>query len=93
MNDLQERTIPAQEGWSIHIYNGNRHLLCTVGPSHGWAFGLGILTGGLMLLTFSNLRWPSSTNISTPDTTPSNSLPSPETTDSSSLKPSIFWFE
>jgi len=36
---------PAQEGWAIHIYSRDRHLLCTLDPSHCWTFIAGLALG------------------------------------------------
>ncbi|NJN76007.1 MAG: hypothetical protein HC796_07100 [Synechococcaceae cyanobacterium RL_1_2] len=36
-------------GWSIHIYRGDRRLLCALYPSHGWVFLIGIILGCLMM--------------------------------------------
>lgn len=32
-------------GWSVQIYSHDRRLLCSLYPSHGWAFFMGILLG------------------------------------------------
>jgi len=93
MYDLKERAVQTKEGWSIHVYNSNRHLLCAIGPSHGWAFGLGTLVGGLVLIIFSNLPWSNSTGMPATVTPTGQTLPSPKSPDSTSPQPSIFWFE
>lgn len=33
------------DGWIIQVYSGDRRLLCSIYPSHGWAFFIGILLG------------------------------------------------
>lgn len=55
MKTLKVKPPPTSEGWSIHVYDGDRHLCCTIEPSHGWALGIGIGTGILMSVLFSNL--------------------------------------
>ncbi|MEO0408823.1 MAG: hypothetical protein AAF289_15880 [Cyanobacteria bacterium P01_A01_bin.135] len=42
MQKLQDRV---DEGWSVHIYDRKRHLLCTFEPSHAWVFLLGGVLG------------------------------------------------
>jgi hypothetical protein len=34
-----------QEGWAIHVYDRERHLLFTLDPSHGWMLLLGVVLG------------------------------------------------
>jgi hypothetical protein len=34
-----------QEGWAIHVYDRDRHLLFTLDPSHGWMLLLGVVLG------------------------------------------------
>ncbi|MEL6495902.1 MAG: hypothetical protein AAFQ41_12400 [Cyanobacteria bacterium J06623_7] len=34
-----------KEGWSIHVYDRDRHLRFILEPSHAWAFGWGIGAG------------------------------------------------
>ncbi|MGB3612953.1 MAG: hypothetical protein WBA10_04100 [Elainellaceae cyanobacterium] len=52
MKKLQE---PVEEGWSIHVYDCKRHLLCTLEPSHGWVFVFGCLFGLLVAIAWGNL--------------------------------------
>ncbi|MGB3310385.1 MAG: hypothetical protein WBG32_04530 [Nodosilinea sp.] len=35
----------SQEGWAIHVYDCDRHLLFTLQPSHGWMLLLGMVLG------------------------------------------------
>ncbi len=55
MKTLKVKPPPTSEGWSIHVYDGDRHLCCTIEPSHGWALSIGIVAGILMSVLFSNL--------------------------------------
>lgn len=52
MNKLQN---PVDEGWSVHIYDRRRRLLCSLEPSHGWTFLLGCLLGLGLAITWTNL--------------------------------------
>ncbi|MGB3613457.1 MAG: hypothetical protein WBA10_06635 [Elainellaceae cyanobacterium] len=47
-----------QEGWAIHIYNRDRHLLCTLDPSHGWTFVAGLILGLTVAVVGYNLPDP-----------------------------------
>lgn len=47
MKKLQEHL---DEGWSVQIYDGNRHLLFSLYPSHVWAFLAGLLLGFILAL-------------------------------------------
>ncbi len=44
MKDLKVKA-PVSEGWAVHIYDGDRHLRCTLESSHGWAFATGLGLG------------------------------------------------
>jgi hypothetical protein len=60
------------EGWVVHVYGRDRRLLCSLEPSHGWIFIIG-LAMGLILglgLAAASLR-------SEPPTRQSPSLPAP----------------
>ncbi|PZO39558.1 MAG: hypothetical protein DCF21_07555 [Leptolyngbya sp.] len=46
---------PAQEGWAIHIYSRDRNLLCSLEPSHLWAFAAGAALGLLVAVIGYNL--------------------------------------
>jgi hypothetical protein len=37
-------------GWSIQVYSRDRRLLCSLYPSHGWAFFAGIILGFFVAL-------------------------------------------
>ena len=53
-----------ETGWTIHIYNRQRQLLCTLDPSHGWAVATGMVIwiavscGWLQSLNAPNLQFP-----------------------------------
>ncbi len=49
----QQETI--NEGWSIQIYSGNRRLICSLEPSHGWTFFAGCILGILMTVILFNI--------------------------------------
>lgn len=51
---------PVDEGWSVHIYDRQRRLLCTLEPSHGWIFLLGCIFGLLLATAWGNMAPPSS---------------------------------
>ncbi|PSR15390.1 hypothetical protein C8255_23050 [filamentous cyanobacterium CCP3] len=44
-----------QEGWAIYVYNCDRRLLCTLEPSHGWAFTAGLALGLMLAIIGYNL--------------------------------------
>jgi hypothetical protein len=46
-NQLQEAL---DSGWSVQIYSRDRRLLCSLYPSHGWAFFMGIVLGFVVAL-------------------------------------------
>lgn len=33
------------QSWIIHVYGPNRRLVCTLDPSHGWVFAVGLVLG------------------------------------------------
>lgn len=47
MRKLDKEDI-VNEGWSVQIFSGDRRLLCSLEPSHGWVFLLGFILGGLV---------------------------------------------
>ncbi|MEM8806632.1 MAG: hypothetical protein AAGF01_11450 [Cyanobacteria bacterium P01_G01_bin.38] len=61
------------EGWTVHVYDRNRRLRCTLDTSHGWVFGTGVGLGILVALLGVNLNL--STNA--PTSEPPISSPSP----------------
>jgi len=52
MNKLKS---PVDEGWSVHIYDRQRRLLCALEPSHGWTFLLGWGAGLICAIVWVNL--------------------------------------
>ncbi|WP_072016130.1 hypothetical protein [Leptolyngbya sp. KIOST-1] len=56
-----------QEGWAVHVYDRDRHLLFTLDPSHGWM----LLLGGVLGFTIAVAGY------LPPATAPDVSLPSP----------------
>jgi hypothetical protein len=44
------------KGWSIQVYSSDRRLICSLYPSHGWAFLAGIVVGFIVSLTALNSR-------------------------------------
>ncbi|WP_421654795.1 hypothetical protein [Leptothermofonsia sp. ETS-13] len=62
------------DGWVIHIYGGDRRLLCSLYPSHGWAFLTGIGLGFILALLSldSQIIAQSSPSVSTPVSAPLN---------------------
>jgi len=55
-------------GWSLQLYSGDRQLLFSLHPSHGWAFLAGICLGFLMAFISFNVpsKPHSSSSISAP---------------------------
>ena len=49
---------PVDEGWSVHIYDRQRRLLCALEPSHGWTFLLGCTVGLVLTLAWVNVARP-----------------------------------
>ncbi len=56
-------TSAANEGWAIHIYDGDRHLRCTLDSSHGWVFGFGLGMGFIAALVGTNLILPANSKV------------------------------
>mgnify|MGYP003565742209 CR=1 FL=1 len=61
-------------GWTIHIYDRQRKLVCTLNPSHGWSFAAGTAVGLLLAVIGFNLSTPqvppSPVDFSAPKTAP-----------------------
>ncbi len=55
---------PVDEGWSVHIYDRQRRLLCALESSHIWTFLLGCTFGLLLAVVWGNLAQPSSRSTS-----------------------------
>lgn len=51
---------PVGEGWSVHIYDRQRRLLCALEPSHVWIFLLGCTFGLVLAVVWGNLAQPTS---------------------------------
>lgn len=66
MHKLYKPQDTVDEGWSIHVYDHRRRLLCSLEPSHGWTFLLGCLLGLGLAITWVNLAQ------STPRTPPAS---------------------
>ncbi|MBF2048838.1 MAG: hypothetical protein IGS54_15995 [Elainella sp. C42_A2020_010] len=54
MRKLTGSQLDVNEGWAVHVYGGDRRLLCSFGSSHCWLFVLGLVAGGL--LTAASIR-------------------------------------
>jgi hypothetical protein len=63
-----ERTLDS--GWTVHVYNRQRQLLCTLTPSHGWSFVAGTVTGILLAVIGFNLSTPQMVNSLPEETAP-----------------------
>ena len=61
MNKTKEKPSTG-EGWSIHVYDSDRHLRFILEPSHIWAFTGGIGFGLLVAILWSALASHSSLN-------------------------------
>ncbi|WP_416674347.1 hypothetical protein [Egbenema bharatensis] len=64
-------------GWSIQIYSRDRRLLCSLDPSHGWMFLIGVVLGFIIALvslsgqvSAQSLPTASSSSFSAPITAP-----------------------
>jgi hypothetical protein len=57
-------------GWTVHIYNRQRQLLCTLNPSHGWSFAAGAVVGILLAIVGFNLSSSQMAQPLTEDITP-----------------------
>jgi hypothetical protein len=71
MRKLSGDRIDINEGWAVHVYAGDRRLLCSFNLSHCWFFLIGLAVGGL-LTAASIQREPSSaqTSFSVPNPAP-----------------------
>ncbi|MEM6253558.1 MAG: hypothetical protein AAF821_11605 [Cyanobacteria bacterium P01_D01_bin.156] len=54
---------PVDEGWSVHIYDRQRRLLCALEPSHGWIFLLGCAFGLVLAIIWFNVAPNSETTV------------------------------
>ena len=55
---LAPSTTSIREGWSIHVYDQERRLRCTIEPSHARALGLGIVLGIFVTIVITNINLP-----------------------------------
>ncbi|MCH9056630.1 hypothetical protein L5470_11140 [Synechococcus sp. PCC 6717] len=62
------------EGWLVHVYSGDRRLLCVLDSSHAWTFLLGCGVGILLALGWFNLAKYSPSTTYVPATTPPQGL-------------------
>ena len=69
------------EGWSVHVYDSDRHLRFTLEPSHIWAFSWGTGVGLLVAIVWSALH---SASLNTNHL--NNLSPTPETSSQESLR-------
>jgi len=69
---MNRSTHPLKEspdnGWSVQIYSRDRHLLCSLYPSHGWTLLIGIALGFSLALV--GLRGQLTTRPSSPKPAP-----------------------
>lgn len=79
------------EGWAIHIYDGDRHLRCTLDSSHGWVFGLGMGLGIIAAVIATNLVLPAYSKEAEHPSASTISLP--EVDSDHSVKDSMFWID
>ncbi|NBD32238.1 MAG: hypothetical protein GVY17_04515 [Cyanobacteria bacterium] len=63
------------EGWSIQIYGRDRHLLCSLYPSHGWVFFAGFLLGLLITLMIAGQHPNQGSSFTSPSSKPSTPNP------------------
>ena len=55
MKATKLRPSTTKEGWSVHVYDQERRLRCTIEPSHCWALGLGLALGVFITLGITSL--------------------------------------
>lgn len=84
-------TSAANEGWAIHIYDGDRHLRCTLDSSHGRAFGFGLGLGIIAAVVGTNLILPASSKVV--ERPPAHTSSLPAAASQHSAKDSIFWID
>ncbi|WP_008319569.1 hypothetical protein [Leptolyngbya sp. PCC 6406] len=53
--NLRTRFDNTSEGWLLHIYSGDRRLLCVLDSSHAWTFLWGVFFGLLLAVGWGNL--------------------------------------
>ena len=62
MQDTKVKSIASvDEGWSVHVYDRDRHLRCTIDASHCRAFMVGLGTGLLFAIVGMKLVIPEMT--------------------------------
>jgi hypothetical protein len=65
---MNKTTDPSQtvisQGWSVHVYGSDRRLLCSLYPSHGWAFFVGIVLGFILALISLHSKIPVKSSVS-----------------------------
>lgn len=57
-----------QEGWMIHVYGGDRRLLCSLEASHIWFFIGGLVVGLFLAGIVASSQRPATTPTPTPNT-------------------------
>ena len=76
-------TPTANEGWAVHIYDGDRHLRCTLDHSHGRVFGFGLALGIIAAVVGTNLVLPANSKVAE----------RPPAASYHSAKDSMFWID
>lgn len=93
MKTLKVTPPPTSEGWSVHVYDGDRHLCCTLEPSHGWALGIGVGVGIFISILFSNLAVTVNSQEPTDSQPPKRTLPSTAESSTGNPMPSWRWID
>lgn len=71
-------TAAVNGGWAVHVYDGDRHLRCTLDPSHSphsRAFGFGLVSGIIAAVIGANLALPANSSVADSPPAPTSSLP------------------
>lgn len=53
MSKLKQSLSEMNQGWIVNIYGGDRRLLCSLEPSHAWAFAVGLIVGGVAMVNWT----------------------------------------
>ncbi|EDX86890.1 hypothetical protein S7335_4597 [Synechococcus sp. PCC 7335] len=61
-NDPKLKTVSVDEGWSVHVYDRDRRLCCTLDASHARTFVVGLGMGLLFSIVGMRLVAPQTTS-------------------------------
>lgn len=89
MIDTKLKTVPVDEGWSVHIYDRDRRLRCTLDASHTRSFIVGLGVGLLFTVVGMRLVAPQTTRTAQSAPRLSKLDTNPQPTDLSTFVPWI----